>query len=330
MSSRPRRSGFTLIELLVVIAIIAILIALLLPAVQQAREAARRTQCRNNLKQLGLALHNYHDTHNVLPYAGIGYSWTSINAALPTGFQQNPIGLNHNGLVQLLPMIDQAPLYSKFIFSETMTQYPGHNYSWPGALAGNSMTNGNAALSATILPAFACPSDGGTPTIAGNSATYGISTSYTGPAPRKTNYEFSTAASLVTRAWATETSLTRYMFGEGSHTRLTDIKDGTSNTVAMAEATYDIYNGVRSAWAYRDWVHTGVNIAYTRINNWTYAAIPPIPGRLGSWQQAGSTHTGGMHVLLGDGAVRFIGENTDLAVLAKLAKISDGQVLGEF
>ncbi len=328
-----RRRGFTLIELLVVIAIIAILIALLLPAVQQAREAARRTQCRNNLKQLGLALHNYHDIAEVLPYAGIGYSWTSSNAGLPTGFQQNPRGLNQNGLVMLLPGLDQAPLYNSFNLNETMTNYPGHAYSWPGTLAGNAITNGNAVLAGTRLAAFTCPSDAGSPTIAGTSTTYGIGTGYSGPDPRKTSYEFSTAASLVTRAWATDSPTARRPFGEGSHTRLTDIKDGTSNTCAMAEATFEVYNGTRSAWAYRDWVHTGVNIAATQINSWYYSSAPTatIPGRLGSWERAGSTHTGGMHILLCDGSVRFLGENTDIStVLTRLSLMSDGAVLGEF
>ncbi|MES2791025.1 MAG: DUF1559 domain-containing protein [Planctomycetota bacterium] len=96
MSSRSR--GFTLIELLVVIAIIAVLIALLLPAVQQAREAARRSQCKNNLKQFGLALHNYHDTHNILPPGSVGVNMIST-------------------FVFILPYIDQAPLYSKWNFS---------------------------------------------------------------------------------------------------------------------------------------------------------------------------------------------------------------------
>lgn len=327
-----RRRGFTLIELLVVIAIIAILIALLLPAVQQAREAARRTQCRNNLKQLGLALHNYHDIAEVLPYAGIGYTWTSANGGLPTGFQQNPRGLNQNGLVMLLPGLDQAPLYNSFNFNETISNYPGHAYAWPGTLSGSAITNGNGALAGTRLAAFTCPSDSGIPTISGTSGTYGIGAGYSGPDPRKTSYEFSTGASLTTRAWATESPSVRRPFGEGSHTRLTDIKDGTSNTCAMAEATLDVYNGTRSAWAYRAWVHTGVNIAATQINNWYYASAPStVPGRLGSWERAGSQHTGGMHILLCDGSVRFLSENTDIStVLTRLSLMSDGNVLGEF
>jgi prepilin-type N-terminal cleavage/methylation domain-containing protein len=98
VSMRKHRLGFTLIELLVVIAIIAILIALLLPAVQQAREAARRTQCRNNLKQLGLALHNYHDTHGVLPFM----RWTVGN-----------VYYNNHANLALLPFLDQSPLFAQ-------------------------------------------------------------------------------------------------------------------------------------------------------------------------------------------------------------------------
>ena len=326
------RRGFTLIELLVVIAIIAILIALLLPAVQQAREAARRTQCRNNLKQIGLALHNYHDTHNVLTYSGIGYSWTAPNGGLPAGFQQNPIGLNHNGLVMLLPYIDQSPLYNKFNFNQTMTNYTGHAYGWTGSLAGNAITNGNGALAGTVMAAFTCPSDNGTPTIPGADGAYGIGPGYTGPDPRKTSYDFVVAGDLTNRLWATQTSANRYMFGEGSHTRLTDIKDGTSNTVAVSEGTFDMYNGIRSAWAYRNWVHTGIDIASARLNQWDFYGynVPPRPGVLGSWQFAGSTHTGGLHFLMGDGAVRFVSENIDTSTVSKLARISDGGVLGEF
>ncbi|OYW17441.1 MAG: hypothetical protein B7Z55_12525, partial [Planctomycetales bacterium 12-60-4] len=105
-TSLPRR-GFTLIELLVVIAIIAILIALLLPAVQQAREAARRTECKNILKQWGLALHNYHDTHNTMPPGAIGFGTSPTNESNNMGFH-----------VRVLPYIDQTPLYNRFNFEE--------------------------------------------------------------------------------------------------------------------------------------------------------------------------------------------------------------------
>ena len=115
MLKQRRRVGFTLIELLVVIAIIAILIALLLPAVQQAREAARRTECKNKLKQLGLALHNYHDTANSFP-AALYSSGRYNNAAY---FANNGIK-NIPGWQMILPDMDQAPLYSQFDFGYSM------------------------------------------------------------------------------------------------------------------------------------------------------------------------------------------------------------------
>ena len=118
-----KNRGFTLIELLVVIAIIAILIALLLPAVQQAREAARRSQCKNNLKQLGLATHNYHDSHNVFPIShgdtGNSFGWRAM----------------------ILPYVDQSPLYNKINFN------------------GNIVDAGNLEIAQTPLGLFHCPSD---------------------------------------------------------------------------------------------------------------------------------------------------------------------------
>src|SRR6056297_1950458 len=125
-----KRSGFTLIELLVVIAIIAILIALLLPAVQQAREAARRTQCRNNLKQLGLALHNYHDVNRMFAPSSI---WTTDGAG-----NLNSGTAGRSWLFQILPYLDQANLYQQ---------------------ASNSLISNQDPVSSQKLTMFACPSD---------------------------------------------------------------------------------------------------------------------------------------------------------------------------
>ncbi|MBL8850054.1 MAG: DUF1559 domain-containing protein, partial [Planctomycetaceae bacterium] len=146
-----RRSGFTLIELLVVIAIIAILIALLLPAVQQAREAARRTQCKNNLKQIGLAMHNYHDNFNQFP-AGLIY--TGVTNASGAAADGQTFILNHTGWTMILPYIDQGNLFNQF------------NLTWASNDARDSANGlpvmGNFAANQTwgqeMIQTYLCPS----------------------------------------------------------------------------------------------------------------------------------------------------------------------------
>jgi prepilin-type N-terminal cleavage/methylation domain-containing protein/prepilin-type processing-associated H-X9-DG protein len=327
------RRGFTLIELLVVIAIIAVLVALLLPAVQQAREAARRSQCKNNLKQIGLALHNYHSSYDKFTYSGIGYGWC---LRPPTTNPPYPV-LNQNGLTQLLPYLDQAPIYNQFNFNQAITDATVGNTgccgpnATTGVLIGNAVTNGNGNLTTTILPVFTCPTDNGPPTLPGT-GTYGVGPGFTG-APRKTNYDFSVSSDYSCRSWDAAAANRKYMFGENSSTNISDIKDGSSNTVAVAEATFNIYNGTRAAWAYRNWVQTGIDIGSAGgINLWTYNATPSTTmyGRLASWQNGGSLHDGGMHVLLADGSVRFISQNINFATLQSLAWMADGSVTGEF
>lgn len=319
MTSRPKRNkGFTLIELLVVIAIIAILIALLLPAVQQAREAARRTQCKNNMKQLGLALHNYHDTHSAFPPGLLGRCTTP--------------DLNASGLVMLLPYIEQTALYSQFNFSASSSNREGSGYE--SGLVGTSSdpaTNGNIIPVTTILQAFLCPSDSARE-VTEASAYRPSQTDPRGGA--LTNYDFVTTSANTYNSctnWTSEASATRAMFGENSRCRMRDLKDGTSNTVAMAETTRSVYNGHATAWGYRGHVMVGIWLASYPINDWTYYGyITPEVGRLGSWAYPGSLHTGGMQILMGDGSVRFLSENIDAVIRRNVAYIADGNVLGEF
>lgn len=323
-----QRKGFTLIELLVVIAIIAILIALLLPAVQQAREAARRSQCKNNMKQLGLALHNYHDTVNTFPPSALG----RCKAQLPASNL-----LNTNGFVLLLPYIEQSALYNKYNFNTPGTTWDSGQNQVDASPGPDPVTTGNAAVVKTILQAFLCPSDPGSTVQASTGTNYGISATNTGTGGAKTTYDFVVygLSNPCPENWMTaapNTIATRRMFGENSRCRIGDITDGTSNTVAIAETTLEVHNGRGNCWGYRGWVMSGVDLAVNTINNWEYTPTNPpiIIGRLGSWSRPGSLHTGGMHILLADGSVRFLSENVDTTTRKNLSFMADGQVLGEF
>ena len=199
MASTRRRPGFTLIELLVVIAIIAVLIALLLPAVQQAREAARRTQCRNNMHQLGLALHNYHDTHGTFPPGGI--------CPLPS----SESGVPHWGwMAMILPFMDETAVYNACNFSACV-----HN-------TGDYLTNTTARSQA--LAQYCCPSNHGAEVRGTPPNAYGC-TDYAGIAGATTTGY----GGLPTGGGFNG------LFACDSRVRIRDIRDGTSQTFAAGE-----------------------------------------------------------------------------------------------
>jgi prepilin-type N-terminal cleavage/methylation domain-containing protein len=308
------RRGFTLIELLVVIAIIAILIALLLPAVQQAREAARRSQCRNNLKQIGLALHNYHDTFSVFPYGEM--NGAGVITGVPTR--------NQNGLVMLLPYIDQATLYNTFNFNQTFGKFNN-------AAAVNTLVSPNLEAKTTKMAAYMCPSDAGTPFINDDARYYGCGAS---GISWKSSYGLSVNQTHLQPLWTNIGRTVRPAFGGNSNANMRDFSDGTSNTVLVCETVFECSSGRISPWACVQHAGTGVNLAAGRINRWALGPAPanlPIAGTLLTYSQnASSAHTGGCHALLGDGGVRFVSENTNAQTLINLAYIADGQVLGEF
>lgn len=327
-TNRNRRIAFTLIELLVVIAIIAVLIALLLPAVQQAREAARRTQCKNNFKQLGLALHNYHDAFSLFPYA-------SANGPYSTPAHV----LNHSGYVLLLPYMDQGPLYNTVNFSAPMGNNLGATWGPVGGavLAAGGTPANNAAVSSVKLSGLLCPTDNGKQFYVGD-GNYGC---VSGVLAYMTTYGFSSTSPNAWVYWQSENQYARAMFGENSNSSLRDITDGSSNTVAMVETTLNVDDGHVMSWACRAYAGSSIDFAALsgggrRINDWGCCSwtTPPYGtyqvGQLGEWGGPGSLHTGGMQVVLGDGSVRFISENIDATTRMRLGYIADGNPVGDF
>jgi prepilin-type N-terminal cleavage/methylation domain-containing protein len=314
MSRTPVRRGFTLIELLVVIAIIAILIALLLPAVQQAREAARRTQCRNNIKQFGLALHNYHDQFNVFPP---GYT-----TRVP-GNQGASERSHWSWGAMILPMIDQAPLYN---------QLQVGNQDLHVALG----TPAGLAALTTPLAAFVCPSDPGpamnnfNETISFNPADaaapwYNRLVTSDGTnrvAIAKSNYVGVACGSVSTTPPVDQGphGPPTGTFWQNSNLRIRDITDGTSNTLMIGERAFRYNNltvGAGNALGFSSQTNTqstsagikaagmaALGLAYNGINWSANNQIHQVRG-------FSSTHVGGAHFLMGDGAVRFISENID-------------------
>ena len=316
-----RQRAFTLIELLVVIAIIAVLIALLLPAVQQAREAARRSQCKNNLKQIGLALHNYHDVFNTLPIGN--------NNAIPGG------GWGQSWWVGILPYIDQAPIYN--MWNSTAVN-SGYNY------AANM-----AVVAGKRIPVAFCPSrplgqyefsphNGPNPGPAVAQYT-AIAGAYPDPQNRHTAYGC---------GWSSTGGV---MFFR-SRIRFADISDGTSNQVFVGEQSdwcIETATGQKRI-AIHSWPHgmfmgspgsdRSFNAATVRYrpgykqaelgHNGNPCPTTGVCGNSGTNNPIQSAHVGGVHVLLGDGAVRFVSENLNLATWLNLMTRDDGNVVGEF
>jgi prepilin-type N-terminal cleavage/methylation domain-containing protein len=290
-----RRRGFTLIELLVVIAIIAILIALLLPAVQQAREAARRTQCRNVLKQFGLALHNYHDTFNIFPPGQLHRgTWDGVGPDAANGGDDGGSGFAWTAMI--LPYMDQAPLYNRFNFNVPLSNP-------------NAAGLANRALAAQTVPWARCPSD-----IAPAAANVGNAGDPGEIRPQATaSYKASAGAFDGNQGlWPhSNTSRNNGCFFRDSNITMKDIVDGTSNQILVGEVTWDtatggttntrLYGGVDPALGYANGnSNRMMAIAEYGINDRTLT-VPAIT--------FSSLHSGGAHFLFGDGKVQFISEN---------------------
>uniref|UniRef100_A0A7C2P6A2 DUF1559 domain-containing protein n=1 Tax=Schlesneria paludicola TaxID=360056 RepID=A0A7C2P6A2_9PLAN len=335
---RPQshRRGFTLIELLVVIAIIAILIALLLPAVQQAREAARRTECRNHLKQIGLALHNYHDTFLVFPMGEC---------------RQNTVNNKGNWTwsVYILPYIDQAPLYQQL--------NPGPNQI--SDLVANATTR---AIVQTPLKAFRCPSDIGPPLNTDGARDIEEPTTTTAHDLPTSNYLANNGSGNNRPNFNDAISGTNAPnvnangpFYRNSRVGIRDILDGSSNTILVGERSWDV--PPVTALTPRAGIVFAVEDGNGNSNEGLAAALGTgyrrinCVGATGECRRAfTSFHTGGSHFLLGDGTVRFIseniehsdidpntgtiaaagGENPVNSLYEYLLAIRDGQTVGDF
>jgi prepilin-type processing-associated H-X9-DG protein len=239
----------------------------------------------------------------------------------------------------LLPYLEQEGLFREYD-STRASSHQDTTYCCPGSygprnpppvFVGGGVSPANAKMGTMHLSIFQCPSDSGNPDLPDNTA-YGIDAG-SGLLGAKTNYDFCTSSDYHCNAWSQfEAIAARRMFGENSTTRPTDVLDGTSHTIMLAETTMTVYNGRTPGWAYRGWVQVGVNPAATVINNWNYPINPPIAlivGRLGSWSWMGSLHPGGANCCFADGSVRFLSEDLDTTTLSHLAAMADGQTISD-
>ena len=331
------RRGFTLIELLVVIAIIAILIALLLPAVQQAREAARRTQCKNHLKQIGLALHNYHDAMLVFPFGGtVGGDIVALDNTGNNGFGWR---------VFILPYVDQAPLYNQLAAPNnqgsacygcpTMAAWralPAHQigipvYLCPSETAERITSNGPtweySAQTASLASYWGS---------SGAAATYPTIATGCGRCTDGTSPSVNCKCTDITTDWASGWHHASAVKGGGSGmfslrataTSMRSVTDGSSNTIFVGEAKRG-----------RDASGNQTSTVFQWMDPWSMiSTVNGInsPGYNTAYYNHcfGSYHVGGAHFLMVDGTVRFISENVSLFTLTYLGTKAGNETVGEF
>lgn len=319
---RKSRFGFTLIELLVVIAIIAILVALLLPAVQQAREAARRSSCKNNLKQIALALHNYHDSHSTFPQGQTKHrsQWCC----------------GGNWRVAILPQMEQGNIYRR-LDQNAAPNFAANAYGYRG---------GAEVFRTVVITPYLCPSSTLPPT----------DTNVSNNQQRGMVHHYVGISGAIGIAGGTQRT-TDYggvvrgngILGINRHSRIRDITDGTTNTMIISEQSGLVNNLNRTSNYYGGWSgyagpQTTDNAGRPHWGAGTTCIRYPINhgmGRSVGWQGGfdntwdfntimNSFHTGGIQIGLADGSARFINDSINFTILRKLGSMNDGQIIGEY
>ncbi len=332
MASRFRgRMGFTLVELLVVIAIIGILVALLLPAIQAAREAARRSQCSNNLKQMGLALHNYHDTFQAFPFGSRSH---------PTLVPRNSYGTNWRA--SILAFMEERAVFDQLNFETG---------GFAGAGSG-PFSNGNEILSGLVVKAYKCPSstmgpfeaDKGTanPNNSQMHDYVGVSGAYPDPGDRATICKQSMRGMVCRNG----------LLLPNENRGLQSAVDGASNSLLLAEQSGLVdkvliranYNGgwtgtaadpgnpvytVATMPANHNFYHTGLSVIRWAINSPTSVAASSDQCYMTN-TVLNSFHPGGIQAVLADGSVRFLASTVDMTTLLRIGSCDDGESVGEF
>ena len=287
------RRAFTLIELLVVIAIIAVLIALLLPAVQQAREAARRTQCRNNLKQIGLALHNYHDAHGCFPIGDMG----RIGGTSPCQREQPS-----TTFPSLLPFLDETAIYNSINFD--------HCYFF----------SSNYTAAGQVLQQLLCPSNA-------NPTTHTVGRwSWSS---RKAVTHYVGCAGWGTRTYEAVWSMKNGILFGLSNVKIRDVRDGTSNTLLAGEqeeAGHTLYGTNQPLWIQGEEMDNRPTVACAcyAING-----LARIVSGSTRYKAFGSYHEGGAFFLFCDGQVRFLSENMDMTTFRALSTRANNEIIDD-
>ena len=307
--NKTRRRAFTLVELLVVIAIIGVLVALLLPAVQAAREAARRMSCSNNLKQLSLALHNHHDTHGSFPYgnyAGWGHSWTA----------------------NILPYMEQDPLYDTI-------PAPFNDSGWWGGTDARSLAL--IELVRTPVKTFRCPSQPGPirEPASINGLTHRVINSYLACAGGDAQHD-----NNGTNGMDRSNGMFNAVRHDGSRWKtvndpfkMRDVVDGTSNTVMVGEAIYMLNAGLGCTICDRYLFYhmnsdSGGGSDFSEVMGSTfYPMNNDAPNNSERECAFGSYHPGGAVFALGDASVRFVTETVDLDVWRAYGSRYGGEAL---